>query len=406
MLLATKNYRWRVTIAFLLTAVLGVGTPVATFAQEQPPAKEQKKKEEKPKPPQEDPEVRMGREAHADLLKSGIKLINDPNIVGRVKTIGDKIAAVVNQDQVPLQPLYGSANRTPFAYQFFVIDDPDINAFSIPGGYIYLNKGLIDFCQSDDELAGVIGHEIIHAAHHHVVQLQKEQNKYSNALLAGALISLLARVPTTDMMNAMQGLQFFAIQKVNGYGQTAERDSDRNGLLIAHKAGYNPVGMLTFMERLAREQQLRPEVELGIFRTHPPEKERVVAITKHLKELAIPINRRAVTNILKVEVRTVSMPNGSQASEVLLDKKILYRTATPERAKEAADRLNVALNNDAQIYDVTRRGATVLVRGQEIFTITEQDAALPGSPQLEVLVDTGYKNLRFAIYKQSIENGY
>ncbi|GAB4453758.1 MAG: hypothetical protein OHK0029_07150 [Armatimonadaceae bacterium] len=383
--------------ALLLTVPLLCVAP-SVRAQDKPaPPKEAK-------PPAEDPEIKLGREAHEELLKSGIRLIKDEKIVNRVKTIGDKIAAIANETQ--LKAYYGSDEMVPYNYQFFVVDDPDINAFSLPGGFIYINKGLLDFCQSDDELAGVLGHEIIHAKHHHVVKLQREQNNWNNKLLAGALIGLLARAPTVDMLNAMQGLQLLAIQQVNGFGRNAERDADRNGLIVAQKAGYNPVGMLTFMERLQREQQLRPDVELGIFRTHPPEKERATNAIALLKELGVPINRRAVTDILKVEVRPVKVAENVEATEVLLDKQIVYRTPNAARAKEVADRLNQALDKVAQIFDITRKGASILVRGETLFTITPEDAALPGSPAVDVLADTSFKNLRFAIYRQTIENGY
>lgn len=401
---------WLTAAAVLLSATmftaptLAQNAPAPAPAPQPPATPANKEKTEKPKPPKEDPEVKLGRETHEEMLKSGLRLVTDAAVVDRVKNIGKKIADVANV--TPLKAMYGSSELVPYTYQFFVVDDPDINAFSLPGGYIYINKGLLNYIQSDDELAGVLGHEIIHAAHHHVMKLQKEQSKLNNQLLIGALITLVARVPTVDMMNLLQGFQMVAIQKVNGFGQTAERDADASGLIISQKAGYNPVGMLTFMERLARDQQLRPDVELGIFRTHPPERERVEAFVTQLKEMKIPINRRAVTNILKVEVRAVSVATNVSASEVLLDKRIIFRTASADRAKDVADRLNKILDKGAQVYDVSRKGTEVLVMGETLFTITDQESTLPGSPSSDTIAETGYKNLRMAIYRQNIESGY
>jgi hypothetical protein len=105
-------------------------------------------------------------------------------------------------------------------------------------------------------------------------------------------------------------------------------------------------------------------------------------------------------------VRQVVVGNGIPATEVLLDRNIIYRTPSADRAKEVADRLNKALDRTPQIYDVTRKGVTVLLRGENIFTVDPQDTDLPGSPAAETLADTGYKNLRLALYKQTIENGY
>lgn len=336
--------RSRFTSAMLATCLAGTvfaPLPGALAYRLDPPKAD--KNDKKNTPPPEDPEVKIGREAHEEMLKSGLKLLKDPKYVDRVEAIGKKVAAANNA--TPTTALYGSSTLVPYEYHFFVVDDKDVNAFSLPGGYIYINKGAVDYAQSDDELAGVIGHEIIHSAHHHVMRLQKEQSRLNNQVLAGALIALIAHVPTSDAMNLFQGFQLVALQKVNGFGQQAERDADHNGLTVMQKAGYNPVGMLTFMERLARDQRMRPDVELGIFRTHPPEQERVSALTNQLKDLNVTVKRRAVTKMLQVEVRTVAVSPTIQASEVLLDKKVIYRTPSADRAKDTADRLNKLLDS-------------------------------------------------------------
>ncbi|MDX1932224.1 MAG: M48 family metalloprotease [Capsulimonadales bacterium] len=404
-------FRRRRAFPGILTAIFillpGSLLPASVFAGDPPQqndAKKTEKTEKKAKPPGEDPEVKLGQQSHEEMVKSGLKLITDPALVARVTEIGKKIAAIANTTKT--EATYGSSELVPYDYKFFIVDDPDVNAFSLPGGYIYINKGLLNYVQSDDELAGVLGHEIIHAAHHHVVRLQKEQNKLNNAMLITTLATLFARVPTADALNVLQGFQLVALQKVNGFGQNAERDADRAGLIVMHKAGYNPVGMLTFMERLSRDQRLRPDIELGIFRTHPPENERADALTAQIKEQNLPINRRAVTKMLRVEVRTVALNKDVQATEVLLDKQIVYRTPSEARAREAADRLNRLLDHNIQLFDVTRKGVSVLVRGEAIFTVGAADTDLPGSPSAEKLAETGYKNLRLALYRQSVETSF
>lgn len=399
---------WR---SALCAAIIGLSALVAppqyALAQTAPtapvPQTKPAKKPPAPKPPEEDPEIKMGREAHAEMLRSGLRLVTDPALVSRVETIGKKITATANV--TPLEARYGSSKLVPYDYKFFIVDDKDINAFSLPGGYIYVNKGLLNYIQSDDELAGVLGHEIIHAAHHHVMRLQKEQSKLNTQLLLGTLATLLARVPAGDALNLLQGFQLIAIQKVNGFGQDAERDADHGGLTVAAKSGYNPVGMLTFMERLERDQHLRPEIEWGIYRTHPPEKERVANITTQLNEMGVTINRRAVTNMFKVEVRTVAINKDVQAFEVLLDQKPLYRTSSNDRAKATAKKLDSVLDKDIQIYDVTKKGNEVFVRGESIVSIAAQDTDLPGSPKPDEVADAFYRRLRFALFRQGVESG-
>ena len=123
-------------------------------------------------PPVEDPEIKIGREAHEEMLKSGMKLISDSAMLSRVTAIGARLANVANKTVIPAT--YGTENRTPYTYRFHIVDDKDVNAFALPGGWLYVNKGLLDYVQSDDELAGVLAHEVIHAAHHHILKLQKE----------------------------------------------------------------------------------------------------------------------------------------------------------------------------------------------------------------------------------------
>ncbi|MBC8101570.1 MAG: M48 family metalloprotease [Cytophagales bacterium] len=390
-------------------ATVWAQTPAQTTADSSRPAK--KDKDKKDKKPAEDSEVRMGREAHEDMLRSGLKLVRDPKTQERVEAIGKKIAEYVNTH--PIEAGYGAINSTPYEYHFYVIDDPDINAFSLPGGYIYVNKGLLNFVQSDDELAGVLGHEVIHAAHHHVARLQREQNRINTTMALGVLAAVLARVPTTDMANAMTGIQLVALQKVNGFGQSAERDADKAGVLAMEKSGYNPVGMLTFMERLARDERSRPDVEQGIFRTHPPSQARAKAITDEIKGMGRTINRREVTNELKVAVRKVAVtrdaagnPADLVASEVTLDGKSIFRTLSSDRAKAAADALDALLDDDLQLYDVTQRGNVVMGKGKPILTATPEDAVVPGNPNLPDLVATqAYKTLRVALFKQMLQSG-
>jgi beta-barrel assembly-enhancing protease len=294
---------------------------------------------------------------------------------------------------------YGTANTTAFTYKFHIIDDPDINAFALPGGYLYVHKALLNYIESDDELAGVLGHEIMHAAHKHVTRLQKEQGKLNTQMALATLATLLAKVPASDTGNILMGVQLLALQKVSGYSQNAEKDADAGGVILAQKAGYNPVGALTFMERLARDQRRRPEVELGIYRTHPPEQQRVAAMIQQIEGMGLPINRRLTSNYLKVATQT---KNNTQ--EILLGIDVLYRTNSGERAKAAAATLNTLLDVEPQIYEVKKRNNTVLLRDEVIFTITEEEATIARKSVLET-TEQVYKALQMAIYRHTWQKG-
>jgi len=134
-------------------------------------------------------EIKLGQEAAAEVAKDS-KFITDPAILERVRTIGQKIVKVANSKSIVA--LYGSDRVTPFEFDFQVIADKDVNAFSTPGGHVYINKGLLDFVQSDQELAGVIAHEITHASHHHMVYLIKKSEGASNLGALAVLATILS----------------------------------------------------------------------------------------------------------------------------------------------------------------------------------------------------------------------
>ena len=348
-------------------------------------------------PPVEDPEIKIGREAHEEMLKSGMKLISDPAMLSRVTAIGARLANVANKTVIPAT--YGTENRTPYTYRFHIVDDKDVNAFALPGGWLYVNKGLLDYVQSDDELAGVLAHEVIHAAHHHILKLQKEQDKLNTQLAIGAIAAIFAKVPVADTGNLITGLQLVALQKVNGYSQQAERDADGAGFELTRLAGFNPVGALTFMERLARDQRNRPEVDLGIFRTHPPEKQRVASLKSKLDLAAIPINRRQTTNQLRLSV--LPAKNQSVIFELQLDGRVVLTSTDKVYLTQVSSVLDKALDVRTELFDVTKSASSVLIRGNIVFTIRSSDLKLGQNP--ETVADKARDAIRAALFKVSLD---
>ncbi|GIV16969.1 MAG: peptidase M48 [Armatimonadota bacterium] len=360
--------------------------------------------------PEEDPEVRMGREAAQEIERT-LRLVTDPVLVERVNRIGQEIAAVANASEVPVT--WGIDKRSQFAYTFKVVDDKDVNAFSLPGGFVYVNKGLLDYVQSDHELAAVLAHEIAHAAHHHLLRLGQENEKINRRVTLPALLVLvLSGAPPRDLSNVMMGVQLYQIAKLNGFTQEAEMDADRAAIYYLTRTKYNPVGMLTFMERLARDEARRPERQLGIFRTHPPSRERAQAMLNLFRDLNIPVNRRAVARILPVELREKSVQNRS-LTEVYLDSVAVFAPAdsngksSAERARQIGERLDSLLNDGIQMYDIRLSGdkRTVVARNNPILTIEPEDAALYGKSMQE-LAEQVSNAIKRALWNELIQRAY
>lgn len=358
----------------------------------------------------EDPEVRMGREAAQEIERT-LKLVNDSALVERVNRIGQEIADVANASDIPVT--WGINKKSQFQYTFKIVDDKDVNAFSLPGGFIYVNKGLLDYVQSDHELAAVLAHEIAHAAHHHLLKLGQENEKINRRVTLPALLVLvLTGAPARDLNNVMIGVQLYQIAKLNGFTQEAEMDADHAAIYYLTRTKYNPVGMLTFMERLARDEARRPERQLGIFRTHPPSRERAQAMLNLFKQLNIPVNRRAVARILPVDLREKTVQD-RRLSEVYLNSIPVFAPAdsngksSAERAQQIRERLDSLLNDGIQMFDIRLSSdkRTVVARNNPIVTIEPEDASLYGK-SIQELAEQVSNAIKRALWNELIQRAY
>lgn len=171
------------------------------------------------------------------------------------------------------------ASRAPGASQefdFFLIRDPQINAFALPGGFIGVNTGLILAAQNESEMAGVIAHEVAHVTQRHIARMlaKQEQSQLANlAVLAAAI--LLARVDSQASQAAVMFGQAGIVQSQLNFTRDNEREADRIGLQILEQAGFDPRGMAVFFERLQRVTRTYGAGAPSYLRTHPLEYERI-----------------------------------------------------------------------------------------------------------------------------------
>jgi predicted Zn-dependent protease len=331
----------------------------------------------------EDPEIKLGRQAAEDNDKH-VKLVTDSAILERVNRIGQEIAAVANKFPIPAG--YGDPKLKQFNYTFKVVDDKDVNAYSLPGGFIYVNKGLLDYVHSDDELAGVLAHEISHAAHHHVMKLIKEQNKIDKVLTPieiAALAMILKGGGRGGEAGAglLEGGQLYATAKVNGYGVEAEKDADHTGMMLMTHTHFNPVGLYTFQIRLAAYERNKIAGELGIFRTHPPGPERAAAAKKELEDLNIPVYVSEVDPAWRATV-TPAKVGATTFEDIKLRDVLLCRVGSDEtetaeqRAAKLAKRFTSLFDRQLLPFEirVNKDQTSVLARGVPILTTADATA--------------------------------
>ena len=197
-------------------------------------------------------EISIGRDVGKQLEKQ-YGVVDDPALQERVTDIGMRLVAVSDRKDLP--------------YTFKVLKSKDINAMAAPGGFVYIFQGLIDLMPSDDELAGVIGHEIGHVVKRHSVkQIEK------NLLLNIGFIAVFG-----DRGALLQNLAMNAIMA--GYSRSDEREADYLGYLHASKAGYNPYSMTMGLLKLS---SLNQKYQSDLFSDHPEAKERIALVQKYL----------------------------------------------------------------------------------------------------------------------------
>lgn len=226
-------------------------------------------------------EAQMGA-AYAAEINQQLPLVQDPAAVAELNRIGEALAARAD-----------SVGRD---YTFYLVDSPDVNAFAIPGGHIYVNRGLVERADELSELAGVLAHEIAHVAERHGIE-QVEKQRSANLLLT-LLYTLLGREPGLLEQVAIQGGGAAVFAK---HGRDAEREADRRAVEILLDAGYHPAGMATFFEELLRHRQRSPVAVEQWFATHPLTEERIRNAREAIGERGIPDEASLVRNTRRYE---------------------------------------------------------------------------------------------------------
>ncbi len=218
-------------------------------------------------------EFDRGEKAAAEVEEQ-IGLVDHPALQGYVEAIGRRLAS--------------ESTRPDLAYEFRLLDMPEPNAFALPGGFIYVSRGLLVFLNGEDELAAVLGHELGHiAARHHAKQVLRSAPLAPLRLatgIGGALASIVS--PTLGSTIAATG-QLTSALVLAPYSREQEREADRIGQQLVAASGWDPDAMSTFMATLGREEELRggDPGRASFLATHPASNERSRAAHQHATSL-------------------------------------------------------------------------------------------------------------------------
>jgi predicted Zn-dependent protease len=221
----------------------------------------------------ESEEIEQGRSYHSSILAQ-YGVYDDSELQAYVNRIGQQLAS--------------NSHRSHLKFTFTVLDSPDINAFALPGGYIYITRGIMAYLGSEAELAGVLGHEIGHVTARHSVRQQSSQ-------FASGLFSVLIAA-TTGSQNLANASQQLGAGLVRGYGRDHELEADRLGAEYLHGNQYDPESMLevigvlkdqeVYEKALAKKEKREAKIYHGVFSTHPRNDDRLKTVVRAAKKLS------------------------------------------------------------------------------------------------------------------------
>lgn len=265
-------------------------------------------------------EAQIGRAIMHSIRGSG-QLVEDPLITEYVNEIGHRVAAYANDGD--------------HKFTFFVVNDPAINAFALPGGFIGVHTGLLEATRSEDELAGVLAHEIAHVTQRHIaraVHANQRQSLLSTAIMLGAIVAGAAGAGGDAMQGAIAVAQGTQAQAQINFTRSNEYEADRIGIAALADAGFDPQGMASFFEVISRASG-SGEYRLPEFlSTHPVSSDRIAEARGRAREYP------------------TASTSDSKTYGIARARLLVSRQETSEDAIAYFEKMNYELMTDPQRY--------------------------------------------------------
>ncbi len=246
---------------------------------------------------------RIGRVIVHQLRQAG-ELLEDPEVTEYVQALGHRISS--------------HAHEGDYRFQFFVVDDPSINAFALPGGFIGVNLGLILATADESELAGVLAHEIAHVTQEHIARLVQSQGATGLAATAAMIAAILLGAAAGADGNAIQAAvavaQGYAAQKGVEHTRRHEYEADRFGVGILADSGFDPLGMPRFFETMARRSGISATQVPEFLRTHPVESNRIAeSMNRAVKYGEVEVTDSTNYRLMRARLRVMNAETASGA---------------------------------------------------------------------------------------------
>ena len=246
-------------------------------------------------------EYRIGRMVMRGLRESG-GVMEDPEITEYLQSLGLRLSSQAHD-----------GNRS---FNFFLVNDPAINAFALPGGFVGIHSGLLLETRAESELAGVLAHEVAHVTQRHIARSIEAQSRTSlvsaAAMVAAIILGTVAGAGSDATMGAVTAAQGLAAQAQISFTRENEYEADRVGIGILAAAGFDPNAMPAFFETMGRRTQLGPNMIPELLRTHPVTSARIAESKGRAAQYPpVEVHDAMSYSLIKERVRVLSTPAGS-----------------------------------------------------------------------------------------------
>lgn len=224
----------------------------------------------------QDQESAIGRQ-NAEQINAQLPIVTDPAISGYIQDLGESIAK--------------TTSRSDLDWHFYVINTKQVNAFALPGGYVYVDRGLIETTDRLDELTGTLGHEIGHVIQRHSVKQMQDAQKANAGVAVVCTLTNICNSGLTQVAVQVGGTAFFA-----KHSRLDEIQADSEGVVNVTRAGYDPEGIPALFEVLLNERRYQPTKVEGWFASHPLEEARIKKAVAQIAQLDIDPSRSLIVD--------------------------------------------------------------------------------------------------------------
>ena len=213
----------------------------------------------------QDQEVELGRE-NAAAINAQLPIVTDPAVAGYIQNLGQSIAS--------------KTSRSDLDWHFYVVNTKQVNAFALPGGFVYVNRGLIESADHLDELTGSLGHEIGHVVQRHSVKQMQDAQKTNVGIAVLCTLTNICHSGLAQAAVQVGGTAFFA-----RHSRLDELQADSEGVVNVSRAGYDPHGIPDLFQVLLKEREYQPTKVEGWFLDHPLEEARIDRANRLITQL-------------------------------------------------------------------------------------------------------------------------